>query len=135
MIRLPPFTSRSTVFRKHDIIGRIKSRTDCFKSTFYPHCLTKSNKLDPELRLALSFSVFKKKILSNIHPPAKSVFGICDSKGLPHHTQLGFGLSKLNFHKFEHNFRGTINPMCSASNEIEDTKHLLLLCLSLKLKE
>ena len=45
-------------------------------------------------------------------------------------TQLRVGLSKLNFHKFKHNFRDTINPMCPTSDGIEDTEHFLLLCPS-----
>ena len=40
------------------------------------------------------------------------------------------GLSKLNFHKFKHNFRDTINPMCPTNDGIEDTEHFLLLCPS-----
>ena len=49
-------------------------------------------------------------------------------KGLSYLTQLRVGLSKLNFHKFKHNFRDTINPMCPTSDGIEDTEHFLLLC-------
>ena len=45
-------------------------------------------------------------------------------------TQLRVGLSKLNFHKFRHNFRDTINPMCPTNDGIEDTEHFLLLCPS-----
>ena len=101
-----------------------------FKSTFYPNCLSKWNKLEPELRLAPSIAVFKKKLLSIIRPPAKSVYGIHDRKGLSHLTQLRVGLSKLNFHKFKHNFRDTINPMCPTSDGIEDTEHFLLFCPS-----
>ena len=56
------------------------------------------------------------------------MFGIYDPKGLSYLTQLRVGLSKLNFHKFKHNFRDTINPMCPTSDGIEDTKHFLLLC-------
>ena len=104
------------------------ARTDKFKSSFYPNCLSEWNKLEPELRLALSVAVFKKKLLSIIRPPAKSVFGIYDPKGLSYLTQLRVGLSKLNFHKFKHNFRDTINPMCPTSDGIEDTEHFLLLC-------
>ena len=40
------------------------------------------------------------------------------------------GLSKLNFHKFKHNFQDTVNPMCSINDGIEDTEHFLLLCNS-----
>ena len=42
------------------------------------------------------------------------------------------GLSKLKFHKFKHNFRDTINPMCPTNDGIEDTEHFLLLCPSLE---
>ena len=44
--------------------------------------------------------------------------------------QLRVGLSKLNFHKFKHNFRDTINPMCPTSDGVEDTEHSSLLCPS-----
>ena len=108
----------------------MNARTEKFKSTFYPNCLSEWNKLEPELRGAPSIAVFKKKLLSIIRPPAKSVYGIHDPKGLSHLTQLRVGLSKLNFHKFKHNFRDTINPMCPTSDGIEDTEHFLLFCPS-----
>ena len=68
------------------------------------------------------------KILSKIHPPGKPVCGIHDPKGLSYLTQLRVGLSKLNFHKFKHNFKDTTNPMCPTNDGIEDTEHFLLLC-------
>ena len=88
------------------------------------------NKLELELRLSPSIAVFKKKLLSIIRPPAKSVYGIHNPKGLSHLTQLRVGLSKLNFHKFKHNFRDTINLMCPTSDGIENTEHFLLFCPS-----
>ena len=68
--------------------------------------------------------------MSRIPPPAKSVYGIHDPKGLSYLTQLRVSLRKLNFHKFKHNFRGAINPMCLTSDGIEDTDHFLLPCPS-----
>ena len=107
----------------------VRARTEKHKSNFYhPHYLSEWNKLDPEIRL--SVAVFKRRILSIIGPSTKSVFGIHDPKGLSHLTQLRVGLSKLNFHKFQHNFRDTINPMCPSNDGIEDTEHFLLLCPS-----
>ena len=97
-------------------------------------CLYEWNKLEPELRLAPSVAIFKKKFLSIIRPPAKSVFGIQNPKGLSHLTQLRVGFCKLNFHKFKHNFRDTINPMCPTSDGIKDTEHFLLLCPSFDLQ-
>ena len=43
--------------------------------------------------------------------------------------ELGVGLSNLNFHKFKHIFRDTINPMCPTSDGVEETEYFLLLCL------
>ena len=125
-----PFHQSQYCLRNQDVIGRLRARTEKFKSSFYPYCLSEWNKLEPELRLAPSVTVFKKKLLSKIRPPAKSVFGIYDPMGLSLLTQLRVGLSKLNFHKFKHNFRDTINPMCPTNDGVEDTEHFLLLCPS-----
>ena len=69
---------------------------------------------------------------AEIRPLPKSVFRIHDPTGLSYLIQLRVGLSKLNFYKFKHNFRDTINPMCPTNDGIEDTEHILLLCPSLE---
>ena len=127
---IPPLHQSQYCFRNQDVIGRIRARTEKFESSFYPNCLNEWNQLDPEIRLAPSLSTFKTKLLTIIRPPAKSVFGIHDPLGLSYLTQLRVGLSKLNCHKFNHNFRDTINPMCPTNDGIEDTEHFLLLCPS-----
>ena len=104
------------------------TRTVKFNSIFYHNCILEWNTLDPEIRLAPSVAVFKKKLLSIIRPPAKSVFGIHDPFGLSYLSQLRVGLSKLNFNKFKHNFKDTLNPLCPTNDGIEDTEHFLLLC-------
>ena len=53
-----------------------------------------------------------------------------DPKALAILTQLRVGLSKLNFHKFRHNFRDTINPLYPTNDGVEDTEHFLLFCHS-----
>ena len=97
-------------------------------------CLPDWNDLCTEIRLAPTVAIFKEKLLSKIRPPAKSVFGIHDPIGLSYLTQLRVGLSKLNFHKFKHNFRDTINPMCPTNDGIENTEHFLLLCPSFEIQ-
>ena len=82
------------------------------------------------MRLAPSVAVFKKKILLKIRPSARSVIDIHDPIGLSYLNQLRVGLSKLNLHKFQHNFRNTVNPMCSSNDGIEDAEHFMLLCQS-----
>ena len=46
--------------------------------------------------------------------------------------QLRVGLSQLNFHKFQHNFKDTVDALCPISDGIEDTEHFLLYCDSFK---
>ena len=106
------------------------TRTVKFNSSFYPNCILERSTLDPEIRLAPSVAVFKNKLLSIIRPPAKSFFGIHDPLGLSYLSQLRVCLSKLNFHKFKHNFKDTLNPLCPNNDGIEDTEHFLLLCPS-----
>ena len=72
--------------------------------------------------------MFKKKLLSVIRPLGKPFYGIHDPKGLSFLPQLRVGLSKLNDHKFKHNFKDTTNPMCPTNDGIEDTEHFFLLC-------
>ena len=71
------------MYRLHDqdVIRQIKVRTEKSKSRFYLNCLSKWNKLETGLRHAPSVAGFKKKLLSIVHPPVKSVFTIHDPKG------------------------------------------------------
>ena len=131
---IPPLWQSQYSLRNQDVVGQILARTEKFQSSFYPNCLSESNNLDPEIRLAPSVAAFKKKLLAIIRPPAKPVFGIHDPIGLSHLIQLRVGLSKLNLHKFQHNFRDTLNPMCPSNDGIEDTEHFLLLCPSFDLQ-
>ena len=117
-------------FRKEDVVGQIRARTSKLISSFYPHCLSEWNKLDPSITSSPSPSNFKIKLLKLIRPLPKPVYSIYDPIGLAILTQLRVGLSKLNSHKFRHNFRETINPMCPSNDGIEDTEHYLLLCRS-----
>ena len=59
---------------------------------------------------------------------AKPIFKVHDPKGLAIRTQLRVGFSKRNFHKSRHNFKDTINQMCSINDGIEDTQQVLLSC-------
>ena len=134
---IPPLRQSQYSFHKQDVAGQLVTGTEKFQSRLYQNCLTECsewNKLDPEIRLAPSVAAFKKKLLAIIRPPAKPVFGIHDPIGLSHLTQLRVGLSKLNWHKFQHNSRDTLNPMCRSNDGIEDTEHFLLLCPSFDLQ-
>ena len=114
--------------RRRAAVGQIRARTERFKSSFYPNCLSEWEELDPEIKQSCSVNVFKKRLLAIIRPPSKKVYNIHDPKGLSILTQLRVGLSKLNFHKFKHNFSDTLNPLCPIDDGVEDTEHFLLLC-------
>ena len=129
---IPPLHENMYPFWNPSVVGQIKARTEKFKSNLYPHSLYEWNKLDPEIRESFSVSVLKKKLFSDIRPPANSVYGIHNPKGIAFLTQLRMGLSKLNLRKFKHNFKDTINPMCPVNDGIEDTEHYLLLCNSFR---
>ena len=117
-------------FHNADVIGQIMARTTRFKASFYPDCLSEWNKRDPEIRLSHSLSIFKTKLSKLIRPTPKLVYDIHDPMGLAILTQLRVGLSKLNFDKFRHNFRDTVNPLCPVNDGVEDMEHFLLLCHS-----
>ena len=71
-----------------------------------------------------------KKILAIIRPNLMSVFSVYYPKGTSILTQLRVGLSTLNYHEFENNFRDTLNPLCLINNGIENLEQYILHCQS-----
>ena len=125
---IPNLNQSNYNLRKQPVIGKIRARTAKYKASFFPDSLLEWSKLDPVIRESPSLSVFKSRLLPFIRPPSNSVFGIHDPHGLALLTQLRVGLSKLNYHKFRHNFSESINPMCQINDGTEDTEHYILLC-------
>eukprot|EP00794_Sanderia_malayensis_P002002 gene2002-2277_t len=127
---IPDLQESSYDLQVRATVGQISARTKGYKTSFYPNCLLEWEKLDHEIKLSNSVNIFKKKLLSIIRPFPKLVYGIHDPKGLSILTQLRVGLSPLNFHKFKHNFRNTLNPLCPSNDGVENTEHYFLLCQS-----
>ena len=90
------------------------------------------NKLDSNIRCSPSYKLFRKRILEFIRPQPNSIFNVPNSLGLTYLTRLRVGLSHLREHKFRHNFRDSLNPICNCSNAIESTKHYLHHCSNFK---
>ena len=59
-------------------------------------------------------------------PKENSIFNIHDTNGINLLNRLRFHFSHLNEHKFWHNFRATVHPMCSCGLGPETT--ILHLC-------
>ena len=95
-------------------------RADTFKHSFLPWTIVIWNKIHQETRNA-SLTVFKKHLLKEIRPVPHSVYNICYPNGLKLLTRLRLGLSHLNEHRFNHNFKNCINPLCTCSLEVEST--------------
>ena len=125
-----PLTSYST--RNSENLPPIKANHSFFKNTFFPSTIIEWNKLDSNIRCSPSYKLFRKRILEFIRPQPNSIFNIPNSLGLTYLTRLRVGLSHLREHKFRHNFRDSLNPICNCGNAIESTKHYLLHCSNFK---
>ena len=56
----------------------------------------------------------------------RSLFSIHDPTRVKLSTRLRLKFSHLNEHKFRHNFKDTVVPMCNCRTETETTKHFFL---------
>ena len=79
-------------------------RTDIFKYLFFPWTILEWNKLDLTLCKS-SYKIFRNSLLKMLRPSPNPVYDIQNSLGLCLLTRLRLGLSHLNEHKFNHNFK------------------------------
>ena len=116
----------------YNIKNRNKSffncRTESFKNQFFPYAIDAWFSLDPSVINSNSLEVFKSKLLAFIRPVQRSIYNVFNPQGLKFLTRLRLGLSHLNEHRFRHNFKDCINPLCSCSLEVENTLHFFLHC-------
>ena len=114
---------------RNNLYRKFRAFTDYFGNSFFPYCVNEWNsKLGEKTRNIRSISKFKDKLLDFIRPKMNLIYGIHDPHGLRLLTRLRLKLSHLREHKFRHNFRDTINPLCSRCNDVESTSHYLLRC-------
>ena len=79
--------------------------------------------LDLSITNSNSLEFFKSKLLAFIRPGQRSIYNVFNPQGLKFLTRLRLGLSHLNEHRFRHNFKDCINPLCSCSLEVENMLH------------
>ena len=84
-------------------------------------------KLVPNIRRCISFYNFRKALLNFIRTSAKKIFNINYQVGIVLLVRLRQGFSHLCKQKFQHNFKNTINPLCSCSTEAKATLHFFFL--------
>ena len=102
-------------------------RTDNFKYSFFAWTIFEWNKLDLTLHKS-SYKIFRNSLLKMIRPSPNPVYDIHNPIGIHSLTRLRLGLSHLNEHKFNHNFKNCFNALCTCSLEIESTSHFFLHC-------
>ena len=126
---LPKQFFSSYSFRSRPVTRSFNVRTERFRNSFFPFCLSAWNKLDCHIRDLPTVPAFKRAINNFYRPVPNSVFSINNPYGIMHVTRLRVGLSHLKEHKFRHNFQDTTDPFCDCrSGSVEDSKHYLLHC-------
>ena len=68
-------------------------------------------------------------IFSDISKAFDKVFAIHDPAGVKLLSRLQLKFSHLYKHKFRHNFKNALSPMCDWGSETETTDHFFLRCL------
>ena len=126
LFKLIPLDTHSYNTRFSENITTYCCRTDIFKHSFFPWTIVEWNKLDFQCRKATY--VFRKHLLKSIRPLSKPIYDINNPPGVRLLTRLRLGLSHLNEHRFNHNFEGCINPLCTCTLEVESTNHFFLHC-------
>ena len=128
LYKLIPAKSSSYNTRNSDHIETYYCRTDIFKYLFFPYTVVEWNRLDHTLRNSKSYNIFNNSLLKIGRPIPKPTFNIPNPLGLKLLTRLRLELSRLNEHRFNHNFEDCINPLCSCSLEVESTVYFFLHC-------
>ena len=87
-------------------------RIDNFKHSFFPWTMLEWNKLDLTLHKS-SYKIFRNSLLKMIRPSPNPVYDIHSPIGIHSLTRLRLGLSHLNEHRFNHNFKNCVNRVAS----------------------
>ena len=99
------------------------TRTENFKQSFFPFCVNEWCKLDISLRKAENFKRFKSMLKDFFNLKQKSLFAIHDPAGVKLLSRLRLKFSHLNEHKFCHNFKDVLSPMCDCGSKTETKDH------------
>ena len=122
---IPPQTVSQ---RYPNCFASFSCRTVSFQNTFFPYSVNQWNLLGSNIKNSISYPVFRNALIKLIRPLENSIYNIHDPIGIKLLTRLRLGFSHLREHKFRHNFRDTLNPMCVCSLQPENTSHYLLYC-------
>ena len=84
--------------------------------------------MDPDIRSSTWYNLFRNILLKFIRPTQRKTFNVNDSVRTKLLTRLKLGFSHFREHKFRHDFRDILNPLCPCSIEAETATHYFLCC-------
>ena len=99
-----------------------------FSNSFFSYCIKEWNKVDTKIKNLPSLSTIKKAFLVFCKTEENSLFNVHNPIGVKYVNRLRLNFIHLNEHKFHHNFRDTVNPLCCCNTETETTSHCILRC-------
>ena len=126
---LIPKSSHMYNTRSVENVAMLYSRTDIFKYSCFLSAISEWNKSDLKMRQSKTLLTFRNALIKIVRPIPEPIYNVHNPVGLKLLTKrLRLGLSHLNQHKFNHNFRDCLNPLCSCSLEVESVSHFFLHC-------
>ena len=118
--------------RKRPSICSLDSRTERYRSSYFPYCISQRNNLDSCISNLPSIVTFKCAVLGFIRPNPTLNFKINRLSGFVLLTRLRLGFSHLREHKFRHRFLVIVDLICPCrANAVENAEHCLLHCSNL----
>ena len=118
LFRLIP-ASRLHVSRNLNKLKFVTDKYNFFNNSLFASVINDLDKFNMKIRDSAILESFKKQILNFIRTRQNSTFKLHNPIGIKLLTRLRVGLSHLKEHKFKHNFRDSIGPLCSCGNSIE----------------
>ena len=95
-----------------DNVIKFYRRADVYKYSFFPYTILEWNKLDRNIQQSNTIMSIRNSLLKIGWHTLKPVYNNYNPTVLKLLTRLRVGLSHLNEHKFNHNFRDCVNLLC-----------------------
>ena len=95
---------------------------------FFPSIILEWNKLERKTQQCSTMLTFRNSLWKIGWPGPKPVYNIHNPNGLKLLTRLRLGFSHLNGCKFNHNFKGCVNPLCSCIVDVKFVPHFFRHC-------
>ena len=124
---LPPLVQDRTHYalRNRGQLDIPPTRIQAHTNSFYPATTRDWNELAQDIKLAPSYSAFKRR-QSKVGDKANPLFFEGKRRSAVNHTRLRMGCSALKKHL--HRLEIVASPTCACSLEDEDTYHFLFVC-------